>query len=75
MVSSPTTLFACDVCQKKQPELLKGITHGTGPQGNIDYILIWSAVVIVAVTLFLSVKYLVKPDESAAGHIKNIVIE
>lgn len=68
-------IWACDVCQNNQPKVLKNITHGTGPQGNWDYIIIWSAVVIVAITLFLSIKYLVKPKETAPGHIKNMVIE
>ena len=66
--------FACEVCQVNQPKLLKNITHGTGPQGNTDMIIIWSAAVIVTVTLFFSIKYLVNPKENNAGHIKNSVI-
>lgn len=68
-------IWACDVCQNNQPKALKNITHGTGPQGNWDYIIICSAVVIVAITLFFSIKYLVKPKETSPAHIKNMVIE
>ena len=67
--------WACEVCKEKQPRVLQGITHGAGPDGNTDYIIIWSAVVIVTITLFLSIKYLVKPKENAPEHIKHIIVE
>lgn len=71
----PLANYACELCRENQPRLLKGITHGTGPQGNTDYIIIWTAVLIVSVTLFLSIKYLVWPKESAADHIKYSIVE
>lgn len=73
MVTLPA--WACDVCQANQPKALKGITHGTGPEGSWDYIIIWLAVIIVVGTLYLSVKYLVKPREENTEHIKYSVIE
>lgn len=66
--------FACEVCEQNQPEPLKGITHGIGPTGTIDYIIITVAAIIVSVALFLSIKYLVKPKEKNSDHIKNIVL-
>lgn len=72
---APLRLPGCEVCKSNQPEALQGITHGTGPQGNMDYIIIWSAVLIVAVTLLLSLKYIFKPRESEVNHIKNIVLK
>ena len=66
--------MACEVCQVNQPKMLKNITHGTGPQGNTDMIIIWSAAVIVTITLIYSIKYLVNPKENKEGHIKNSVI-
>ena len=66
--------MACEVCQVNQPKMLKNITHGTGPQGNTDMIIIWSAAVIVTITLFFSIKYLVNPKENNEEHIKNSVI-
>lgn len=67
--------FACEVCEKNQPEPLKGITHGIGPTGTIDYVIITVAAVIVAITLFLSIKYLIKPKEGNPDHVKNIVLD
>lgn len=67
--------FACEVCKKNQPEVLQDISHGTGAQANLDYIIIWSAVVIVSITLILSLKFLIRPNESAKEHVKNIVIQ
>jgi len=66
-------MLACDLCKKNQPKGLENITHGEGPSGNMDYIITWSAVVLVAITLFFSIKYLVRPKENEPGHIKNIV--
>ncbi len=67
--------FACEVCKTNQPKMLEDITHGQGPQGNVDYLITWSAVVLVTFTLVFSVKYLVKPKEDIPGHIKNIVLD
>lgn len=72
---SPIGAYACDVCQDKQPEILKGITHGPGPQGPFDYFIIIISVIIVMVTLYLSIKLMIKPKESAPNHIKNYIVE
>jgi len=66
--------WACDACQKQQPKLLKGITHGTGPQGEWDMPIIWVSAVIVVITLILAVKFLVKPNEKNADHIKRSIL-
>lgn len=49
-------------------------TNGSSPQSNpmLDAIIIWVAVAIVLFTLFLSIKFLVKPEEKDPNHIKNI---
>ncbi|HEY0669697.1 MAG TPA: hypothetical protein VGD22_16055 [Sphingobacteriaceae bacterium] len=65
---------ACPVCDKQQPKVLQGITHGAGPQSQWDYVIISFAVVIVVITLFYSVKWLFRPDEKAQDHIKQIII-
>ena len=65
---------ACPVCEKQQPEILKGITHGPGPQNNWDYLIIWAAIIIVVATLFFSVKWLIWPEEKNEKHIKRIVL-
>lgn len=65
---------ACPACEKQQPKLLSGITHGTGPDGNLDFVIIFITVVIVLLTLFYSIKWLIRPGEQAKDHIKQIIL-
>lgn len=67
-------VFACPACEKQQPKLLKGITHGAGPNGNWDYVIVFIAVIIVLFTLFFSVKWLIRPGENSQNHIKRLVL-
>lgn len=69
------TSFACEVCEKRQPKFFKGITHGTGPDSNWDYLFVWATVLIVLVTLYYSIKYLVSPKEENASHIKTMILD
>lgn len=73
LMLSTITAWACPVCEKNQPKILRGVTHGTGPESNWDYVIIWSVVAIVAFTLFFSVKWLVRPGEQAETHIKRSI--
>lgn len=65
---------ACPVCERNQPKLLKGITHGAGPESKWDYVIVWTTVAIVLLTLFFSVKWLVRPGEKSDGHIKRFIL-
>ena len=67
-------LLACPVCEKQQPKLLKGITHGAGPDSNWDYLIISLMAAIVLVSLYFSIKWLVKPGESKQTHIKHTIL-
>jgi len=67
--------LACPVCDAKQPKGFKNITHGEGPEGNIDYLIMYSAIIIVGYTLIMSVKYLTFPKEHKHNEIKNSVIK
>ncbi|MEX2380507.1 MAG: hypothetical protein WD530_07170 [Vicingaceae bacterium] len=69
------TAIACDVCQNNQPKGLENISHGSGPDSQWDMVIIWTAAIIVVLTLIFSLKYLIKPNEKAKDHIKNIVLE
>lgn len=64
------SVWACSACEKQQPQILRGITHGGGPQSNWDYLIISVAMTIVLFTLYFSVKWLVRPGEKSANHIK-----
>lgn len=66
--------YACPMCDKQQPKILKGIAHGAGPESNLDYVIVWSMVAFVVITLFYAVKYLVKPKENNDDHIKRTII-
>ncbi|MEP7376872.1 MAG: hypothetical protein ABI675_25965 [Chitinophagaceae bacterium] len=65
---------ACSVCEKQRPEILKGITHGAGPQSNWDFLIVSVAAVIVVATFFFSVKWLIWPEEKGEKHIKRIIL-
>lgn len=66
--------LACSACEKQQPKFLRGITHGTGPDSQWDYVIIAVTVVLVLITLFLSVKWLIRPAEQMQDHIKTSII-
>lgn len=65
---------ACSVCEKQQPKLLKGITHGTGPESEWDYVIVWVTAIIVLLTLFYSIKWLINPGEKSSNHIKMFIL-
>jgi hypothetical protein len=67
-------VLACTVCRSRQPAPLRDITHGAGPSGMGDYIIIVGAVVVVVAALVFSIWYLVRPGERNPDHIKNIVL-
>ncbi len=67
--------YACPVCDQRQPKLLRGITHGTGPDSNWDYLIISVMGAIVLVTLYYSVKWLLAPGEKSASHIKRFILD
>ena len=67
--------LACEVCAAQQPEILRGLTHGGGPQGNFDYVIVLATLAVVLFTLVYAIKCLVRPGEREATHIKRIVLE
>ena len=68
------TGYACPACEKQQPALLKGISHGAGPDSNWDIVIVWAIAIIVVLTLFFSIKFLVKPGERSKTHIKRYIL-
>lgn len=68
-------VMACDACKKKQAVVLGGLTHGKTPDSNWDYLIVVVMVVIVLFTLFYSVKWLIRPGEKSADHIKQFILE
>lgn len=66
-------ISACPVCEKQQPKITQGLTHGAGPQSNWDWVIISIITIITLLTLIYSVKYLFKPGEKDIAHIKHSI--
>lgn len=66
--------WACPACEKQQPALLRGITHGPGPSSNWDYVIVTATVFIVLVTLYYTIKWMIKPGEEDLNHIKRTAL-
>jgi len=71
---APALLHACPACEKAQPRILRGITHGAGPESRWDYLIVWIAVIITVLTLYYSIKWLIRPGETTANHIKHSIL-
>lgn len=65
---------ACPVCQKQQPKITQGLTHGAGPQSNWDWVIIAVITLITVLTFIFSMKYLIRPGEKNTGHIKQLIL-
>ncbi|WP_276977237.1 hypothetical protein [Flavobacterium filum] len=65
---------ACPVCEKQQPKITQGLTHGAGPQSNWDWVIITVITTITVFTFFYSLKYLIKPGEKNNNHIKHSIL-
>ena len=74
-VLTAATSWACPVCERQQPKVLRGVTHGIGPDTNWDYLIVGVIAVIVLITLYFSIKWLVRPGEDTAAHIKRHVLD
>jgi hypothetical protein len=69
-----TEAFACEACKKQQPKLLQGITHGTGPDSNWDYLIVAVMIGITLYVLAATLKCLFKPAEDGQHHIKRMIL-
>lgn len=67
-------LYACPVCERNQPKILRGIVHGAGPESQWDYVIVWGTAAIVLATLIFSVKWLMRPGEQSDNHIKRSIL-
>lgn len=65
----------CPVCDRRQPKLLRGLVHGMGPNGFWDYVIVVLITIAALLTLFFSVKWLLKPGEKGEDHIKRTIFK
>ncbi|WP_262245714.1 hypothetical protein [Parapedobacter soli] len=75
LLVAATAGWACPVCEKQQPKVLRGVAHGAGPDNNWDYLIVGVITVIVLVTLYYSMKWLVRPGEDTPDHIKRNILD
>ncbi len=68
------TAWACPACEKNQPKITQGITHGAGPESNWDWVIIGVITLITVLTLIYSIKFLIKPGEKNKNHIKQSIL-
>ncbi len=69
-----TALWACPACEKQQPKITQGFTHGAGPESNWDWVIIAVITIITIITFIYSLKYLIKPGEKNTNHIKQSIL-
>lgn len=74
LIAGSLIASACPICEKQQPKILQGITHGTGPQSDWDYVIIAACTIIVLLTLAYSIKFLARPGEQSGNHIKRVIL-
>lgn len=67
-------VVACDVCQKQQPKILRGVAHGAGPQSDWDYVIVGVTAVIALVSLVYALRWMIKPGEKSRDHIKHSIL-
>lgn len=65
---------SCPVCEARQSKILRGISHGAGPQSQWDFLIVAIAAFIVLATFFYSMKWLLSPGEKSEKHIKRLVL-
>jgi hypothetical protein len=74
LLTSHISTYACEVCERNQAKLLRGIVHGAGPDSNWDYVSIGITTIIAVFTLIFSIKFLIKPNENNVNHIKYSIL-
>lgn len=66
--------IACEVCQRQQPKITQGLTHGAGPASDWDWLIVAVAFLVLLLSFILTIKYLVKPGEKKYNHIKYFIL-
>lgn len=67
--------YACPVCERAKAKIpFGGLSHGTLPTSNWEYVAVWVVVIAVALTLFYSIKWIIKPAENNKDHIKYSIL-
>ncbi len=65
---------ACEACNQRQPKLLQGITHGSGPESWWDYVVVVFMLMVTVYSFYATVKCLMRPNEKKYKNIKNFIL-
>jgi hypothetical protein len=74
LLSYSQPAIACATCSAQQPKLLRGITHGPGPDSNWDYLIVSITVFITLYALYATIKCILRPAEKDSSHIKRMIL-
>ena len=74
MLTASLSAMACEACKKQQPKLLQGITHGAGPDGGWDYVIVVVMIIVTLYVLYATVKCIFRPLENNNEHIKRLIL-
>jgi hypothetical protein len=75
LITTSLTPYACPVCERAKAKIPFGsLSHGPLPTSNWEYVAVWVVVISVALTLFYSIKWLIKPSENNKDHIKYSIL-
>ncbi|MBS1751169.1 MAG: hypothetical protein JST63_14820 [Bacteroidetes bacterium] len=74
LIGAVAPVISCPVCERNKSSVLSGLTHGVGPDSRWDYLIVWITVAIVLLTLFFSVKWMIRPGEKSGTHIKRMIL-
>jgi len=53
-----SSTLACELCKSQQPKVLRELAHGMGPQGAVDYLIVWTGVAVVILALITTLYFL-----------------
>ena len=67
-------VIGCEACKKQQAGGFGGITHGSGPDSNWDYLIVFVMVVITLYVLIATIKCFIKSGEKDEEHIKRMIL-
>jgi hypothetical protein len=74
MLTAGLSAMACEACKKQQPKLLRGITHGAGPDSGWDYVIVVVMIIVTLYVLYATVKCIFRPSENNNEHIKRLIL-
>lgn len=75
LLTASVPVIACEACEKQQPALLRGITHGAGPDSNWDYVIVSIMIVITLYSLYAAIRCLAKSSDKPYQEIKRSILD